>query len=61
MIIATASQDLDPGTVGAIFVQCFGACPETRIVVDTELWAWGRNQDGQIGDGTATAHDTPPR
>ena len=27
----------------------------------TSVWAWGGNQDGQLGDGTLTGHPTPER
>lgn len=29
------------------------------LVGDAELWSWGINTDGQLGDGTNTSHTTP--
>ena len=29
------------------------------IRADGTLWSWGRNQEGQLGDGTTTGHATP--
>lgn len=53
VVRGTASTGLDPDTDGAIFIQCFGGCPDPTPVLNTQLWAWGANGRGQVGDGGA--------
>jgi alpha-tubulin suppressor-like RCC1 family protein len=37
------------------------ATENSGISVVTSVWAWGNNEDGQLGDGTLTGHPTPER
>src|SRR5690242_1370666 len=37
------------------------ATETSGISAVTSVWAWGSNDDGQLGDGTATGHSTPER
>ena len=38
-----------------------GGCHTVAIKISGELWAWGRNSCGQLGDGTATTRCSPVR
>lgn len=60
IIRGTAVASAPPDADGAIFVQTFGGCEKTDILVDTELWGFGGNGSGQVGDGSgAPEHDRP--
>jgi alpha-tubulin suppressor-like RCC1 family protein len=37
------------------------ATEASGISAVTSVWAWGSNDDGQLGDGTVTGHATPER
>ena len=37
------------------------ATETSGISAITSVWAWGNNDDGQLGDGTRTGHPTPER
>jgi alpha-tubulin suppressor-like RCC1 family protein len=37
------------------------ATETSGISAVTSVWAWGNNDDGQLGDGTLTGHATPER
>ena len=45
----------------ATFVQDFGGCPEPLPAVDTDVWTWGFNDDGQLGDGDTANRPSPVR
>ena len=38
-----------------------GASLTTGVRADGTLWAWGQNNDGQLGDGTFVGRDVPTR
>lgn len=60
VIRGTAESSAPPGADGAIFVQDFGGCDKVVVGVPTELWGWGANGNGQVGDGSgAWEHPAP--
>jgi len=60
VIHGTASRDLPAGADGAIFVQCFGGCEKVTPAVNTELWAWGADGLGELGDASAAWDQNAP-
>jgi alpha-tubulin suppressor-like RCC1 family protein/uncharacterized protein YkwD len=60
VVRGTASMGLPADADGAIFIQCFGGCSEPEPIVPTQLWSWGGNGHGQLGDGGATNAATSP-
>jgi alpha-tubulin suppressor-like RCC1 family protein/uncharacterized protein YkwD len=60
VIHGTASQDLPAGSDGAIFVQCFGGCEKVTPAVNTQLWAWGADGLGELGDASAAWNQNAP-
>ena len=60
-VIRGTAEAAAPATAdGAIFVQDFGGCDKIETLVDTELWGFGGNAFGQVGDGSgAPEHNRP--
>jgi alpha-tubulin suppressor-like RCC1 family protein/uncharacterized protein YkwD len=62
VVRGTASMGLPADSDGAIFIQCFGGCSEPEPLVPTQLWAWGGNGHGQLGNpGAGSASSSPIR
>lgn len=51
VVRGVATQGVPADADGAIFYQCFGGCSEIEPAVDTQLWAWGANNGGELGTG----------
>jgi alpha-tubulin suppressor-like RCC1 family protein/uncharacterized protein YkwD len=43
---------------GVIIVQTFGGCAEPEIPHVGHVWGWGRNDQGQVGEGSTTDRHT---
>jgi uncharacterized protein YkwD len=60
VVRGTASMGLPADADGSIFVQTFGACEKVTPAVNTELWAFGGNGHGQLGDAGVSANANAP-
>jgi len=60
VIRGTAVSSAPAGADGAIFVQDFGGCDKVEPAVDTLLWGWGGNANGQVGDGSGSPEHRAP-
>jgi alpha-tubulin suppressor-like RCC1 family protein/uncharacterized protein YkwD len=57
--IAEKGTGADFADGGAIFVQTFGGCDIVDPPILGEVWDWGKNDRGQLGDSTTTTRLTP--
>jgi alpha-tubulin suppressor-like RCC1 family protein len=51
----------DPGAVHDVTSIVTGWKFTCVVRADTTVWCWGRNDHGQLGDGTTTDRHTPVR
>jgi alpha-tubulin suppressor-like RCC1 family protein len=56
----TLEQDL-PGDLGKRARISAGTAYSMALMSDGTIWAWGKNSNGQLGDGTTTARSFPTR
>jgi alpha-tubulin suppressor-like RCC1 family protein/uncharacterized protein YkwD len=56
--VAEIGSGPDTADGGVIVVQTFGACREPEVAHLGEVWAWGKNDGGQLGDNSKTDRHT---
>jgi alpha-tubulin suppressor-like RCC1 family protein/uncharacterized protein YkwD len=57
--VAQKGPEADAADGGAIFVQTFGGCSIPEPVNVGEVWTWGQNSSGQLGDATTIVRLLP--
>jgi hypothetical protein len=55
----TASANLVPGLGPVLEMACGYESHSMAVKVNGEVWMWGRNNRGQLGDGTTTTRTSP--
>jgi alpha-tubulin suppressor-like RCC1 family protein len=55
----TASANLVPGLGPVVEMACGYEYHSIAVKVNGEVWTWGHNNRGQLGDGTTTTRTSP--
>jgi alpha-tubulin suppressor-like RCC1 family protein/uncharacterized protein YkwD len=57
--VAESGRGPDSADGGVIVVQTFGGCATTEPAITGEVWGWGENGKGQVGDNSTTNRRVP--